>query len=88
MYADRWAKLISLYQIVLEAHAQDRPVLIGTSSVEESEQVEGLLMGLSTKSLGVNRVHTADGSFSPFWVGSSLYEDKAYTYRKRRRHSE
>jgi len=88
MYADRWAKLISLYQIVLEAHAQDRPVLIGTSSVEESEQVEGLLMGLSTKSLGVKRVHTADGSFSPFWVGSSLYEDKAYTYRKRRRHSE
>ena len=88
MYADRWAKLISLYQIVLEAHAQGRPVLIGTSSVAESEQVEGLLMGLSASSLGKYRVHPADGSFSPFWVGSSLYEHKAYTYRKRRRDTE
>lgn len=86
MYADRWAKLISLYQIVLEAHAQDRPVLIGTSSVAESEQVEGLLMGRSAgKDLGAN---PANGSFNPFWVGSSLYDDKAYIHGKRRRRTE
>ncbi|DBA84483.1 TPA: hypothetical protein ACH3X1_006102 [Trebouxia sp. C0004] len=88
MYADRWSKLISLYQIVLEAHAENRPVLIGTSSVAESEQVEGLLMGLATESLGEKRVHPADGSFSPFWVGCSLHEDKACTHRKRRRHTD
>jgi len=86
MYVDRWGKLISLYQIVLEAHAQDRPVLIGTSSVAESEQVEGLLMGRSAgKDLGAN---PADGRFNPFWVGSSLYDDKAYTHGKRRRRTE
>ena len=85
MYVDRWAKLISLYQIVLEAHAQDRPVLIGTSSVEESEQVEGLLMGLSAGYLDTN---PTDGSFSRFWVGSSLYDDKTYTHKKRRRDTE
>ncbi|KAA6421107.1 MAG: pre translocase subunit [Trebouxia sp. A1-2] len=84
LYADRWAKLISLYQTVLEAHAQHRPVLIGTSSVAESEQVEGLLKGLSADFFGTGRVHPADRSFSPFWVASSIYADKAYT-RKRRR---
>ncbi|DBA97691.1 TPA: hypothetical protein ACH3X3_012580 [Trebouxia sp. C0006] len=86
LYADRGGKLISLYQIVLEAHAQDRPVLIGTSSVAESEQIEGLLMGRSArKYLGA---HPANGSFTPFWVGSSLYDKKAYTHGKRRRRTD
>ncbi len=85
MYADRVAKLISLYQIVLEAHAQDRPVLIGTSSVAESEQIEGLLKGLST---GYLCTSPKDRSFTRFWAGSSLYDDKAYTHRKPRRFTE
>lgn len=38
-------KLASIYIVVMQAYWQQRPVLIGTSSVEESEKIFRLLEG-------------------------------------------
>ena len=39
------SKLINLYVMVMQAHWHQRPVLIGTSSVDESEEIQWLLEG-------------------------------------------
>ena len=43
LYPDREAKYISLYCTVLTAYFDNRPVLIGTSSVTESEEIQKVL---------------------------------------------
>ncbi len=73
MFADRDAKMISLYMTVMEAQAQDRPVLIGTSSVSDSEQIEQVLSGEHVFQ-PEGRCH--HGVFRPFWWGCNLHGDK------------
>ena len=43
LFTHRVDRLVSLYLIVMEAHQRGRPVLIGTASVAESEQIDILL---------------------------------------------
>lgn len=43
LFTHRIDRLVSLYLIVMEAHQKGRPVLIGTASVAESEQIDILL---------------------------------------------
>ena len=74
MFADREAKLVSLYLTVLDAHNLDRPVLIGTSSVADSEEIEKVLAG----EYGFSRSRMyEDGVFGPFWWGCNLLGMKA-----------
>lgn len=45
LFANNQLKLISVYAIAMQALWQERPVLIGTSSVEESEAIQQVLEG-------------------------------------------
>lgn len=45
LFVDNQTKLINVYVIAMEAHRKNRPVLIGTSSVEESEAIQQVLEG-------------------------------------------
>ena len=45
VYCSNEGKLVSIYTIVIQAYKQRRPVLIGTSSVAESETILSLLAG-------------------------------------------
>ena len=46
LFTNRNEKLLSIYVTVMQAHWRDRPVLIGTSSVAESEVILEVLEGL------------------------------------------
>lgn len=50
-------KLLTVYVMVMQAYWQQRPVLIGTSSVEESEAIQWVLEG---KEWGKQRPITPD----------------------------
>ena len=43
LFIGREDKLMSIYVTVMQAHWRNRPVLIGTSSVDESEVILGVL---------------------------------------------
>ena len=87
LFPDRRGKLISIYQIVMKAHWDRRPVLIGTSSVEESELIQKLL----TAHINLNNPPTEENpypemrvdydsinyAFTPFWRGCSLHGHRA-----------
>ena len=87
LFPDQSGKMISIYQIVMKAHEEQRPVLIGTSSVEESELIKELLVGR----VDLNNPPTPEDwyperrvdylsrncAFEPFWCGCSLRGHKA-----------
>ena len=45
LFVDFATKLINIYVMATQAHSRQRPVLIGTSSVEESEAIQQVLEG-------------------------------------------
>ena len=68
-------RLVSLFLIVMEAHHQGRPVLIGTASVEESQHIFDMLAAPGHSFQLLDSEPGAKRCLEPHWPGSEWQYD-------------